>query len=217
MSSATDFWILGEPETRDAQRRRAKWVQESLKYESIRCLVNPEHRRAGARISPLSVVLPNIEPHDFVWTPFECLIQESVLRFLQEAKLTGFEAVQAETRFRNSLKPTPRFMELVVKGSAGLVSSESGYRLLGICPGCEIIDNASKITNPSKMVDRSKWDGSDFFQVRPAEGLTFVTPHVVQVLNEAKFTGWKAYSPSELQDDLDTMIFVSSRGRSHMN
>jgi hypothetical protein len=131
--------------------------------------------------------------------------------------MTGFEAIQAETRFRNSLKPTPRFWELVVKGSAGLVSSESGYRLLGICPGCEITDNASKITNPSKMVDRSKWDGSDFFQVRPAEGLTFVTPHVVQVLNEAKFRGWKAYSPSELRDDLDTMIFVSSRGRSHMN
>ena len=212
-----DFWILGEPQTPAAQSRRAKWVQESLKYESIRCLVNPGHRRAGSRISPLSVLLPNIEPYDFVWTSFECLIQEHVLRFLERAKLTGFQAIPAETKFRNSAKTTPRFWELVIEGSGGLVAAESGYKLLGICPGCGLIDSASKITNPSKMVDRAKWDGSDFFKIKPVSGLNFVTPHVVQALNEAKFTGWKAYSPSELQADLDTMIFVSSRGRSHMN
>lgn len=67
------------------------------------------------------------------------------------------------------------------------------------------------------MVDRAKWDGSDFFTVNPVSGLIFVTPHVVQALSEAKFTGWKAYAPSELQADLNVMIFVSSRGRSHMN
>lgn len=217
MSSA-DFWVLGEPETRDAERRRAKWVQNSLKYESIRCLVNPEHRRAGTRISPLSVLLPSIgRPYDFVWTYFECLIQEHVLRFLEHSKLTGFQAIPAETKFRNSEKATSRFWELVVEGSAGLVSSESGYKLLGICPGCGLIDSASKITDPSKMVDHAKWDGSDFFKIKPLGGLIFVTPRVVQALNEAKFTGWTAYTPSELQADLDVMIFVSSRGRSHMN
>jgi hypothetical protein len=217
MSSMTDFWILREPETSDAQRRRARWVPDSLKYESIRCLVNPEHRRAGDRISTLSVVLPNIDPYDFVWTPFECLIQENVLRFLENSKLTGFEAIQAETMFRNSLKPTPRFWELVVKRSAGHASAESGHRLLGICPGCGLIDSASKITNPLKIVDRSKWDGRDFFRIEPISGLIFVTPRVSQALNAAKFTGWKAYSPSELQAAIDDMVFVSTRGRSHMN
>jgi hypothetical protein len=161
--------------------------------------------------------LPNIEPHDFVWSPFECLIQENVLKSLKDAKLTGFEAIQAETRFDNSLKAPPSFWELVVKASAGLASTESGYRPLGICPGCGLVDNASKITNPLKIVDRNNWDGSDFFRVEPISGLIFVTPRVVQTLNDARFTGWKAYSPSELQADLDIMVFVSSRGRSHMN
>jgi hypothetical protein len=217
MSSVTDFWILREPETSDARRRRAKWVPGSLKYETISCLVNPQHLRAGARIPPVSIILPNIEPHDFVWTAFECLIQENVLRLLERTKLTGFEATEADTMFANSVKPTPRFWELVVKGSAGLVSAESGYKLLGICPGCSLVDNASKITNPSKMVDRSRWDGSDFFKVLPVSGLNFVTPRVIQLLNETKFTGWKAYSPSELRADLDIMVSVSSRWQCHMN
>ena len=213
----SDFWILREPETSDAERRRAKWLPDSIKYESIRCLVNPEHRRAGARISPLSVVLPNIEPHDFVWTNFECLIQESVRKLLEKAKLTGFETIHAEARCGNSISATPRFWELVVKGSAGLASAESGYRPLGICPGCGLIDDASKIANPLKIVDRCKWDGSDFFKVEPISGLIFVTQRVVEALASAKFRGWKAYSPAELQADLDIMIPVSPRGRSHMN
>src|SRR5262249_42906022 len=124
----SDFWILGEHETSDAERRRAKWLPDSLKFESIRCLVNPEHRRPGERISQLSVVLPDIEPLDFVWAPFECLIQEHVLQLLEHAKLTGFEAVPARSRYRISPEPTPRFWELTVKGSAGLVSAESGYK-----------------------------------------------------------------------------------------
>ncbi|HEY6128522.1 MAG TPA: double-CXXCG motif protein [Candidatus Acidoferrum sp.] len=195
-------------------------MPDSVKYESIRCQVNPEHRRAGSRVSPLSVLLPNIEPYDFVWTPFECLIQERVLQVLEHTKLTGFEAVKAEARFANSAKSAPTFWELVVKGSAGLVSAESGYKLLGICPGCGLIDNASKITNSAKMVDQARWDGSDFFKLEPVSGLIFMTPRVVGTLNEAKFRGWKAYSPSELQADLDDTIIVSSVNsgdRSHLN
>jgi hypothetical protein len=192
-------------------------VPDSLKYESIRCLVNPEHRRAGKRTSRLSVVLPNGDPYDFVWAPFECLIQERVLRLLEDIKLRGYEVVPAEARFNRTTKPAPRFWELVVEGSAGLASAESGYRPLGICPGCGLIDNATKITDPSKIVDHNKWDGSDFFKVAPISGLIFVTPRVVEALSAAKFTGWKAYLLSELQADLDIMIPVSPRGRSHMN
>jgi len=213
----SEFWILREPNTTAAEQRRANWIRGSLKYESIRCVVNPEHRRAGTRISPLSLLLPNVEPYDFVWTHFECLVQNHVLSLLEQAKLTGFEAAKAETRFISSVQSTPKFWELVVKGSAGLASAESGYKAQGICPGCGLIDDASRITDPSKVVDLAKWDGSDFFRVEPVSGLIFVTSRVVEALSEAKCSGWQAYSLPELQSDFDVMIPISPPERSHMN
>jgi len=215
-----DFWVLGEPnpDSRDANRRRAKWnTKVDLQYESIRCAINPEHRRAGTRITPLNVTITDIVPYDFLWAYFDCLIQEHVANFFLAAGFTGYETAPATVHFVKDSKPAPRFHELIVRGSAGLLSAESGYSALGICPGCGLIDNKSKVADPSKVVNRSSWDGTDFFQIKPITGLIFVTDRVVQELKRNHFTGWKANSPSEMENVFDIMLPVSPRSRSHMN
>src|SRR5262245_34930596 len=98
--SMTNFWVLREPDGDDAERREAKWDESDLLYEKITCPIDPAgHRRAGARISRVSVILPNVEPHDFVWFMWDCLVQEPVLRYFHDEGFTGFEAVPARARF----------------------------------------------------------------------------------------------------------------------
>jgi hypothetical protein len=203
------FWILGEPETREAERRRAKWnrKEEPLCYESIICPIDPEgHRRAGARTSQLSIVLPNLEPQDFVWTYFECLVQDRVIQFFKSAGFTGWEIATAKARFATRSKQPPTFWELRVIGSAGIISPLSGYKMLRRCSACGLIDDDTKIEDPTKVVDESKWDGADFFRVERISGFIFVTDRVVQALYKSNFTGWKAYSLQEMKETFDIVV-----------
>jgi hypothetical protein len=201
------FWVLDKPDDAEGNSREADWVQSELRYESIRCPIDPSgHRRAGERISEMSVTLPNLEPLDFVWTCWDCLVQEPVVKFLRDAGFKGFEAIPARARFARSSKPPPRFWELVANGSAGLISQESGYKVLRICPGCGLIDNDTTVADSTKIIDESEWDGSDFFRVEPVSGLIFVTDRVVQALRDSQFKGWKAYSLAEMKETFDIAV-----------
>ena len=203
--SMTKFWILGEPETAEAERRRAKWnTDDGLRYESIRCPIEPDkHRRAGARISPLSIILPNLEPREFVWTPFECLVQESVVRFFGDAGFTGYDMIPAKAKFASSSRQPPKFWELIAKGTAGTISVESSYKVLENCPGCGLPVYDTRILDPTRVVDEAKWDGTDFFHVEPASGWIFVTDPVVKSLRGTKFKCWAAYTPLEWRESFD--------------
>ena len=204
----TKFWVLAEPETAEAERRRARWnKKDGLDYETISCPIDPmSHRRAGRRITPLSVTLPNREPVEFIWTAFECMIQESVLQFLGDAGFTGYEVIPARARFTASGRQPPKLWELRAKGSAGLISPESGYKVLSICPGCGLIDDGAKIADPTKVVDESKWGGTDFFRVQPISGWMFVTNRVVEALSKTNFRGWAAYSLAEMKESFDIAV-----------
>jgi hypothetical protein len=87
-------------------------------------------------------------------------------------------------------------------GSAGRLSSESGFRILRTCPGCGIQDTTG-IERPEKLIDESEWDGSDFFQFRPGAKRIFVTDRVVQTLTQSNLKGWKAFSLSEMKEKFD--------------
>jgi hypothetical protein len=209
----TKFWILREPDGDDAERREAKWDHTDLRYEQIRCPIDPDgHRRAGARISQLSIILPNVEPYDFVWSAWECLVQEPVVQYFHDAGFTGYEAVPAKTRFAKSSKQAPKFWELLARGSAGLISPESGYNVLKVCSGCGLIEYDTNISDPAKVVDEAKWDGTDFFCVEPVSEWIFVTDRVVQVLSRSRFKGWGAYSLGEMKESFD----IAVPGRSPM-
>jgi hypothetical protein len=201
------FWVLDKPDDAEGNSREADWVQSELRYESIRCPIDPSgHRRAGKRISKLSVTLPNLEPLDFVWACWECLVQERVVQLFREIGLKGFEVLPATARFSRSSRQAPKFWELVATGSAGLISPKSGYSILHRCPACGAIDDDTKIDDPTKVVDESSWDGSDFFRVERISGWIFITDRVVQVLRESQFKGWKAYSLAEMKESFDIAV-----------
>jgi hypothetical protein len=201
------FWILRQPDDGGSLRKEAKLVHNpKIRYEQILCPINPAgHRRAGGRISPLRVVLPDTEPADFVWTYWECLVQETVLNVFHDAGFTGYEPSPVDVKFARSSRSVPKFWELRVRGSAGVASPESGYRILSVCPGCGLTDD-TKIEDPTKVVDESKWDGSDFFHIVPLGSRIFVTDRVVQALSKTSLSGWKAYSLSEMEEVFDIAV-----------
>lgn len=205
----SEFCVLDHPDTRDANSRLASWPKnEKLVFREVRCTVNPDgHRGVRERItSPLSMVLPDKEPLDFVWTHLgECAVQEHVLRVFANAGFQGYEAIPVKVRFKSSARTAPRLWELAVKGSAGLAHPDSGLRVLRHCPGCDLTDY-SPITEPTKVVDQSRWDGTDFFRVTPLEGWIFVTRRVIDALRDQAVTGWRARSLADMKHSFDIAI-----------
>lgn len=132
-----------------------------VKYEVIRCPIDQGHQRAGARLTPADLVLPDLEPYDFVWEGWICLVQETVLRAFEDAGLTGFEVLPAQVQFKRSSKQPPKFWEFVARGSAGRLSPESEFRVLRTCPGCGRQDTTG-IRDPEKLIDESEWEPAIF-------------------------------------------------------
>jgi hypothetical protein len=201
------FWVLEAPDGADAARRRAKWNEnDDIRYELVECPVNPlGHRRAGGRLTPVNVLIPNIEPYDFVWESWYCLVQKRVLEFFDQAGFQGYAVAPAIVKFARTSRRAPDFWELVAKGSAGMASPESGSKVLSVCPGCGL-DRYSRITAPSMLIDQSQWDGSDFFHVQPVSASIFVTDRVVQALGQSQFKGWGAYSLEEMKEKFDISV-----------
>jgi hypothetical protein len=121
------------------------------------------------------------------------------LEFFHQAGFRGYAAAPTLVKFTRTSKKAPDFWELIAKGSAGIASPESGSKVLSVCPGCGIA-RYSKITDPTKLIDEFKWDGSDFFHVEPVSGSIFVTDRVVQALRQSQFEGWGAYSLEEMKE-----------------
>lgn len=206
------FWNLTEPHD---EKRLADWLDEKkARFEGINCPLEPrDHFRPGRRTSPLSVELPDTKPLDFVWTwGSECLVQEKVVELLNGSGFTGYHLIPVpNVEFKKKLRKPPKLWEINITGSAGMASPESGTRVLRACPGCGLADY-SRITNPTKLIDPSRWDGSDFFRVEPVIGFIFVTGRVVQALQENKISGWRARSLSELQASFDNVLLVDTKG-----
>ena len=154
--------------------------------------------------------MANLQPHDFVWTWLgEALVQKRVLEVFKKHGFTGYEAIPAKVGFKGGATRPPDFWELVISGSAGVASLESGIRELRKCPGCGLTDY-SRATDPAKVVDKSQWDGSDFFRVEPISGWIFVTNRVVDALLANAFTGWYAKLPEDMQDSFDIVLGAQS-------
>jgi len=204
------FWNLTDP---DSERRLADAPEdEEIRFREVHCPVEPkDHFGVRDRISPLSVVLPNLKPQDFVWTwAGECLVQEGVLQLFRSERFTGYEATPVQrVEFAHLLKKPPKLWEIVVKGSGGMASPESGIRIVKVCPGCGLTDY-SRITRPTKLIDERRWDGTDFFRVEPVEGFIFVTDRVIRTLRINAITGWKARPLEEMQASFDNVLLVDS-------
>jgi hypothetical protein len=200
------FWVLERPEDEEAERRCARRSKgDKIRFEIVQCPIDPlGHRRATVRLTPISAVLPSVKPYDFVWAPWAwaCLVQESVLSFLDEAGLKGYETVPAVVRFADASRKAPAFWELKAKGFAGGPSKESGLKVLFNCSGCGLT-YYSQIKDPTKFIDETRWDGNDFFRVDPFPSRIFITDRVAQALRDSPLKGWAVYSLAEMKEAFD--------------
>jgi hypothetical protein len=185
------FWgercaIYGRPEW-DRQYGRAEWADE-VHLERITCPVNPGHRRGGARIGDLVVILPSPRIGDFTWTWYsECLVTERVLHLFRESGCTGFDArpvlIKKVKRVRKGTDISmPTLWELVVTGRGGDAHPRSGIRLFYTCEACGL-KKYSSFRN-GIIVDEEQWDGSDFFTVNGYPGFTLITERVRRLIQD---------------------------------
>ena len=180
------FWELRKPES---TRKLAEWVDDAIETEKVVCPIIPGHRRGGKRMSDLSVKLPRGVVQDFVWTWYsECLIQDHVLELFRRESFTGFDVKPVKARFKTSAVAPPRLWELVVTGWSGLARLESGIRRTYFCEACKHA-KYSEISDAERLIDESRWDGSDFFIVWPMPRFVFVTDRVANCIRGHRLSG----------------------------
>jgi len=184
---STSFWYLEGP-TQD--RQLGTWASE-VELDQVICPLVQDHKRAGRRLTKLSIVLPSKVTKDFVWTwNGDLLITERCLTTLRNAHVTGFEVRGAKATYEQSVDGTPpKLYELVVTGWAGLPAPEAGLSLIKSCAGCGILRYS--IADPARLIDASTWDGSDILMVWPLPLFRFASDRAAEVIRREKLTGAK--------------------------
>jgi hypothetical protein len=131
--------------------------------------------------------------------------------------VSGFEVVPAEVRL---MFPHERhqavFWQLWVTGWGGISSPESGIRQL------EDPNRPGKLvygpcTNLRAIIDPRQWDGSDFFFVWPLPAFWWITPKVVDILQQNKLKWFRLVPPEQLttlkEETVDGIAFMPGRLR----
>jgi hypothetical protein len=190
------FWNLSGS---DSNARLAEWVRGAVETQKIFCPVDPGHQRGGKRLSDLSVALRGKGVEDFVWTwQSECLIQDNVLEFFRKSGFTGFDVNPVKAKFRHARgQEPPRLWELVATGWAGMAAADSGIKLIEHCDACGLLRYSGR-TDAAKLIDVSRWDGSDFFMVWPMPGFIFVADRVAQAIRSNRLRGAVLKQPRDL-------------------
>ncbi len=185
---ADQFWLLKKP---PAPRKFAEWDHGKIETDRIKCPINDGHQRGGKRLSNLSIVIPDGQTEDFVWTwQSQLLLQNRALHLLQEFGVTGFDVKPVTARYKKSTEVPPKLRELVLTGWAGMANPASGIRLDSTksCPVCGLL-HYTNLARPEYLIDAAQWDGSDFFMVWPLPKFVFVSDKVVQIIREQHLTG----------------------------
>jgi Protein of unknown function (Gmx_para_CXXCG) len=155
--------------------------------QRICCPIRPGHGR-GRRSSPLNVVVPCDPAPDVIFTWMsECLIQESLLRLLENEGITGFSGLPARAEIEGTGKSI-QACELAVVGWGGIAPAASGIREVERCTECGHL-HYSPLENPEMLIEPKNWDGSDFFMIWPLPRFRFVTERVVKLCRRYGVTG----------------------------
>jgi hypothetical protein len=173
-------------------------------FASVICPIDPDHQRAGARSTELSVDFPKAAlKNDFIWSWYsECLVRKDVAAALNSMGLTGFSTRSAVVT-SGKLVYTDEYVEFFATGWGGIAAPESGVHLTYECPACGML-TYSGVQNWAKLVDWSQWDGSGIFMVWPLPVYIFATAETAQILKHAGLTGLelKPIEDLEPQDEL---------------
>jgi hypothetical protein len=179
------FWHLDAPDERLAKEA------PDTNYEKVICPADPEHQRAGKRISNLSVILDSRGVRDFTWTWFsDMLVSRKVLDLFKKYRVTGYETAPAKASYRTGIQVRPPdLFELVVTGWGGWAAPAASVRLESSCPACG--DKEYLITNPTRLIDPAAWDGSDLFIVWPLPRFRFASSRLASILRKENVSGVK--------------------------
>lgn len=148
------------------------------------------------RDKPLKIAIRERQFTGIMWAdPWTCLIQDTVLDLFQNAGLTGFEVLPVDARYLfPTPKPIPKVWQLNVTGWGGVARLDSGIHRV---PDPEDLGRLiySNCTNQEMLIDRTQWDGSDFFTVWPLPAYWWITPRVVHLFQDY---GLKKYALTPL-------------------
>ena len=174
---------------------------EGIDYELITCSLVPGHRRAGARLGNLNLVLPSSRIRDFVWTYMsECVITDRVLGLFKDRHFTGFSAREASiVRVAGSdVKASVLTVwELQIDGRGGDAHPESGIRILYVCPQCRYTAYSS--FRKGIIIDETKWDGTDFCTVNGYSKHIVITERVKNLIVENNLTNCAIFRSEDLR------------------
>jgi hypothetical protein len=185
LASSTLFYEL------EKQDRSFVDFAEGNDWEGVICPISEGHRRAGKRITPLTLEIIRPKQVDFSWTFLsDVVISERALSVLRAANITGFEVkpvklvVPTKARFRHL--NMPELWELVVTGSGGPAHSDSRIELADACAACGYRRYAHH--GDGIVVDEANWDGSDIFVVKEYTKYVLVTERTKEVIKRNKLT-----------------------------
>jgi hypothetical protein len=131
--------------------------------------------------------------------PGKMIVRTAVLDALRRAGCGGFRPVRAEARWSPRLKPPlpelPELYALVVTGTAWRAGIDREDILADRCCG------RTKFPHPEWLVvDESRWDRSDFFNVDENPNIVLVTERVCETLQLHRFTNYTCIPVAEQQE-----------------
>lgn len=175
-----DVWLLEDPYSSEP-------IESAWSSEPITCAADPGHRRQSQRLETVTISTWPLD--DFVWTwESDLLISERVLRLFRHHRVTGFETKPVKVAWpRPRTEPPPRLFELVVTGWGGMASPQAGLRIVKYCPSCR--HRVYSVSEPSRIVDPTTLDDSDFFMVWPLPRFRFVSDRLARIIRESRFSG----------------------------
>jgi hypothetical protein len=210
------FYLMANPYLWRRERSKynqLEYAKSGHDSEVTQCKANPSHINIGKRTKTLYVRLRSSVVGDFMWAPLsECLVTERVKKIFEEENVSGyllnpvvidkvyktyydfrkfkFEEEEREMlvplRERNA-RPIPNFLELVVLGEGGEADPKSGISLVSKCPACGKM-KFTGVNENGLIVDESKWDGSDIFNVFPLSLFKIVTGRVKEIAEKNNLT-----------------------------
>jgi hypothetical protein len=173
----------------ESTSKLAEWDHDVTDLEEVVCPLDEGHRRAGRRLSELSVTLPRGFVPDIVWTwQSECLIRDSVLRLFRREAFSGFDIKPVRVRFKSGRGEPPALWELVLTGWGGIARPESGIKRTYFCEACKHVQY-SGLVNSEYLFDETQWDGSDFFMVWPMPRFILITQRVANCILDHRLSG----------------------------
>lgn len=202
--------------------QNAEWSSEN-DTESITCPIDKGHQRSGARKGDLIIKLPYRIGHVVETWYSEILITDHVKHLFEEAGFKGYELKpviisEVERKHKkilqlDNIQSIPILWEMIITGWGGMALLESGVKLLESesCNTCGYLVY-SDFTDPSKLIDLSQWDGSDFFIVWPLPRFIFVHEKVVKLIKNHKLKGFK-FIPLNKLSSKDNLLGMLIPGR----